>query len=211
MKKFEDFIKKYAISGKTLDIGCGTGRYSKYFPNRIGIDIYKTPAVDFIADAHDLKIFKGEEFDGILCTEVLEHLHSPQIAINEMYRVLKTNGLLILTTRFIFPLHDTPADYFRFTKYGLIHLLSNFKIIEIKEEVNTLETFAVLLQRIGFQCVTLKISLARIFWLILAKIAKFFSNKITTEYGIYGNPDKKVRNIMTTGYYVACKKKAKNI
>lgn len=205
-KILQEFIKKYSSNGKTLDIGCGKGLYRKYFPNSIGIDIKKTPAVDFVIDAHNLSIFQDEEFDNILCVEVLEHLYSTERAISEMYRVLKKNGILILTTRFIFPLHDIPIDYYRFTKYGLKHLLKDFKIIEIKEEANTLETLAVLFQRIGFQCETLYFPLFRYLWFILAKISKMFSFIITEQSGEMGNKEKKVKNIITSGYYVACKK-----
>ena len=203
-KNIRAFVKGYAHSGKTLDIGCGESEYSEYFPNRIGIDI-KASHTNRIADAHDLHMFKDEEFDGILCTEVLEHLHTPQKAIKEMYRVLKKEGLLILTTRFIFPLHDIPADYYRFTKYGLEHLLSDFKILEMREEVNTLETIAVLFQRIGYQCETLYFKPFRLFWLILAKLIHLCSPVITEEYGEVGHKNK-IKNIMTSGYYVACKK-----
>ncbi|MFQ5795736.1 MAG: class I SAM-dependent methyltransferase [Candidatus Bipolaricaulia bacterium] len=204
-KNIEPFVKKYGNNGKTLDIGCGRGPYSQYFPNRVGIDIIKTPAVDIVADAHDLRMFQDEEFDCILCTEVLEHLHTPQKAINEMQRVLKKNGGLILTTRFLFPLHNIPDDYYRFTKYGLKHLLNNFEIIEMREEVNTLGTIAVLFQRIGFQCETLYFKPFRLFWLLLAKLVDLFSFIITEGYGEVENKTK-IKNIMTSGYYVACRK-----
>lgn len=199
------FIKKYANKGKTLDIGCAGGRHSKYFPHRIGIDIKKTPAVDIVADAHNLHMFKDDEFDCVICIEVLEHLHDPQKAINEMYRVLKKSGILILTTRFLFPLHDIPYDYYRFTKYGLEHLLSKFEIIEMQDEVNTLGTVAVLLQRIGFQCDTLHFRPFRQLWLFLAKLVNLLSFIITEEYGEIERKTE-IKNIMTTGYYVACKK-----
>lgn len=207
-KNLEEFIQKYTNKGKTLDIGCANARYFKYFPNRVGIDIKKTPAVDIVADAHDLHMFQDERFDCILCTEVLEHLHTPQKAINEMHRVLKKNGILIITTRFLFPLHDIPGDYYRFTKYGLKHLLSNFEIIEMKEEVNTLGAIAVLLQRIGFQCETLYFKPFRLFWLLLARLVYLFSFIITEEYGEVGETGNKIKikNIMSSGYYAACKK-----
>ncbi len=210
-KHIENFIKKYSTNEETLDVGCGKGFYSNYFPNRLGIDIVKTPAVDIIADAHDLSIFEDEKFSCILCTEVLEHFYAPHKVIDELYRILKVGGTLILTTRFIYPLHNIPGDYYRFTQYGLKHILKKFKIIEFNEEVNTLDTMAVLIQRIAFQTVTLKLSIFKIFWLMLARIFKFFSNKLTAQYGVYSKSNeirssKKVQNIMTTGYHIACKK-----
>ncbi len=204
-KKMEIFLKKYATQEKTLDLGCGSGYYAQYFPNRIGLDINKAPAVDIVADAHNLAMFAAGEFNCILCAEVLEHLHSPQKAIDEMYRVLKKDGTLIITTRFLFPLHDIPGDYYRFTRYGLKHLLKNFQILEMEEETGTLETLAVLFQRIGFQCDTLYFKPFRLFWLLLAKIVNLFSFVITQEYG-EAKRQNKTKNIMTSGYHLVCKK-----
>lgn len=205
-RRLNPFIKKYSTSKKTLDIGCAPGSsYEKEFPNRIKIDILKSPNVDYILDVQNMNQFKDNEFDCIICSEVLEHVKNPKKAINEMYRVLKKNGILILTTRFIFPLHDTPNDYYRFTKYGLIFLLKDFKILELKEEANTLETIGVLFQRIGFQCKTLRYRFFNIIWYFLYILFVKASFIITKNYG---SPSQKteIKNILSSGYYVACRK-----
>lgn len=101
----EKFIKKYQSDGLTLDIGCGASPYVKYFPNRIGLDIKKAKEVDIVGNIYQLP-FGDKKFDNILCTEVLEHLYSPEEAIEEMRRVLKKRGLLILSTRFSFLFGD---------------------------------------------------------------------------------------------------------
>ena len=49
----------------------------------------------------------------------------------ELYRVTKPSGKLILSTPFIFGIHEAPYDYFRFTKFGLIHLFNNFNDLEV--------------------------------------------------------------------------------
>lgn len=208
------FVKKYASKERTLEIGCGYSHYSEYFPNRIGMDIISIPTVDIVADAHDLHMFKEDEFDRILCTEVLEHLHTPQKAVDEMFRVLKKGGVLILTTRFIFPLHDVPCDYYRFTKYGLRHLLKNFEITEMKEEVDTFGTLAMMLQRIGFQTNAYYFKPLSGFsrwiwvrlWVLLSRIIKPVSLMVAEEFCEEGDKKIKLDNIMTSGYYVACKK-----
>ena len=115
------FVARCASDAKTLDIGCGGAPYAKYFPNRVGFDHAAGPDVDVVGDAHHLP-FQDGEFERILCTEVLEHLLDPAKAIAEMRRVLQPGGMLILTTGFVFPLHDAPHDYWRFTRYGLEHL-----------------------------------------------------------------------------------------
>lgn len=195
------FVKTQATVGKTLDIGSGHGPYAAYFPNRISVDIAPGPGVDVVADAHNLSRFPDESFDCVLATEVLEHLHTPHQAINEMYRVVKKGGCVILTTRFIFPLHNVPGDYFRFTRFGLEHLFKKFSRVTITEETTTIRTFAVLLERLGFQTDTLHSRFLSTGWLILAKIISYFSFLITAEYGEVQRKNS-VGQMMTSGYYV---------
>ena len=200
----EAFIKKYASDGKTLDIGCGNDIYRSYFPNCTTLDIEARPDVhvDIIADVHNLSMIQNATYDVILCAEVLEHLHTPAKAIAEMRRILRPNGMIILTTRFIFPLHDVPHDYYRYTKYGLRHLMQDFTIIELVEEASTVETLAVLYQRLGFQCDTLFLRPLKLFWFLLAKITMLFSGILTKEYGDIGHKQNE-NNILSSGYFVA--------
>src|SRR4030095_5709220 len=114
-------------------------------------------------------------FDVVLCTEVLEHLPEPQRALDEMFRVLKPSGTLLLTTRFLFPIHDAPHDYFRFTKYGLRYLLRRFEILEVREETDSVGTLAVLLQRLGREAETLHRTPFRALWLLWAQMVRPFS------------------------------------
>ena len=142
------FIAEHASDRPTLDLGAQNGPYAVHFPRRIALDIKRGVGVQIIGDAQALGI-RDASFDVVLCTEVLEHLPEPQRAIDEIFRVLAPGGQLLLTTRFLFPIHDAPHDYFRFTKYGLRHLLRRFEIIELQEETDAVGTLAVLLQRLG--------------------------------------------------------------
>lgn len=203
LEKF--LIRHQDPQGLTLDLGCGHSYYKKYFPNRIGFDIQPGHGVDVVGDAHKLP-FENDKFDNILCTEVLEHLHSPHIAISEMKRVLKRGGKLILTTRFVFPLHDVPNDYYRFTKYGLRYLFKDWEILEFEEETTTLGAIAVLLQRIGYQCEILNFRPFKLLFFILAKFIQSFSFIISKEFGDISEM-RSEKNIITSGYYLVCKKK----
>jgi SAM-dependent methyltransferase len=149
--------------------------------------------------------FLDGSFDVVLCTEVLEHLTEPQRAIDEMYRVLEPGGQLLLTTRFLFPIHDAPHDYFRYTKYGLLYLLRRFDEIRLEEETDAIGTLAVLVQRLGMQAQTLGSTTLRAGWLVAARLVRRFSFLITAEYGDSRRltPEK---GIMTSGYHVACRK-----
>jgi SAM-dependent methyltransferase len=198
------FIAAHASSGRTLDIGAQNSPYAALFPNRIALDIKPGRGVAVIGDAQALGI-GSETFDAIVCTEVLEHLPEPRRAIDEMFRVLRPGGSLLLTTRFLFPIHDAPHDYFRYTKYGLRHLLRQFEIIELEEETDAVGTLAVLTQRLGMQAETLRWTPLRAAWLVAAQIMRPFSFVITREYGDSRRLTPE-RGIMTSGYHVFCRK-----
>lgn len=198
------FVREHGSPGRTLDIGAQNGPYAACFPNRVALDIRRGRGVQIIGDAQALGI-AGSTFDVVLCTEVLEHLPEPQRAIDEMFRVLKPGGMLLLTTRFLFPIHDAPHDYYRFTKYGLRHLLRNFVIVDLQEETDSVGTIAVLLQRLGMQALTVGPQATRGFWLLAARVVRPFGFLIRQEFGDSrrNTPEK---GIMSSGYHVACRK-----
>lgn len=198
------FIAVYASDGFTLDVGAQTGPYAAQFPRRVALDLQPRRGVHVVGDAQSLG-FVSDSFDVVLCTEVLEHLPEPQRAVDEMRRVLKPGGILVLTTRFLFPIHDAPHDYFRYTKYGLRHLLREFEILELQEETTSVGTLAVLLQRLGMQAETLRWTPLRASWLVAAKAVRPLSFLITREYGDSRRLTPET-GIMTSGYHVACRK-----
>jgi SAM-dependent methyltransferase len=199
------FIAAHASDGLTLDLGAQTGPYAAHFPRRVGLDLRPGAGVAIVGDARALPV-RDAAFDLVLCTEMLEHVPEPQRAIDEMHRVLKPGGLLVLTTRFLFPIHDAPHDYFRFTKYGLRHLLREFEIVRLEEETDSVGTLAVLVQRLGMQARTLGYAPLRAVWLVAARMLKPLSGLITEEYG---DSQRTVpeQGIMTSGYHVACRKR----
>lgn len=58
----------------------------------------------------------------VLATQVLEHVPEPKQMLQEISRVLRPGGHLILTAPHIWGIHEAPHDYFRFTHYGLEYL-----------------------------------------------------------------------------------------
>ena len=198
------FVAAHSSGGLTLDIGAQNGPYASAFPRRIALDIRRGIGVHMLGDAQALGL-ADSVFDVVLCTEVLEHLPEPQRAVDEMFRVLKPGGTLVLTTRFLFPLHDAPHDYFRFTKYGLRYLLRRFDIRELQEETDSVGTLAVLVQRLGMQAETLGFTPLRGVWLVAAQMLRPFSFLITREFGDSRRQTPET-GIMTSGYHVACTK-----
>ncbi|MBI2624112.1 class I SAM-dependent methyltransferase [Candidatus Parcubacteria bacterium] len=199
------FIERYATDAKTLDIGCGGAPYAKFFPNRVGFDHVAGPGVDVVGDAHALPFTDGT-FERILCTEVLEHLVDPPKAIAEMRRVLRPGGMLVLTTRFVFPLHDEPHDYWRFTRYGLEYLCRDWEIVELVEEVGSLGTLAVLTQRLALQAKFYGGRLTKFFILAGARLVQGFSWLVRVEYGDVTHAKQSKHPILVSGYYVVARK-----
>lgn len=106
---------------------------SSYF----GVDIRPGPGVDEVLDVAQLSERFGERaFDVVASTEMLEHCFDWQGALFQMLGVLRPDGLFLLTTRSPgFPLHDHPADYWRFEKQELERLLEPVgAILELEDD-----------------------------------------------------------------------------
>jgi len=114
----------------------------------VNIDIDPCRGPDLVADVCDMNQIECEEFDAVWMVEVLEHVRSPERAISEIHRVLRKGGVLILTSPFIFELHDSPNDFFRFTKFGFEVLLKDFSVVEIKPRNTYLDSIVVLSMRL---------------------------------------------------------------
>ena len=141
--------RKYA-KGVLVDIGCGIKPYkslfSPYVSKYIGIDLYDSPhgnsMIDQVGSAYRTNL-ASSSCNLILCTEVMEHLEKPHEALKEFYRILKLNGMLIITVPFFWPIHEEPRDFFRYTKYGLKYLIeqAGFNVIELNALTGYFTTF----------------------------------------------------------------------
>lgn len=81
-------------------------------------------SVDVVCSALKLP-FKKNTFDTYLSFEVLEHIDNPQKFFNEAHRVLKRDGLCIISVPFLYRFHGEEYDFFRYTKKGLATLAEN--------------------------------------------------------------------------------------
>lgn len=75
--------------------------------------------------------FSSNIADIVICTQVLEHVPEPQIVIEELYRIMKPNGVLYLTAPQGWGEHQVPHDYFRFTSFALNRMFSHAGFSEI--------------------------------------------------------------------------------
>jgi SAM-dependent methyltransferase len=139
------------VQGDLLDVGCGLRPYEPLFRHRvrrwIGLDRPQSaagrPLANIFADTLALPIRDGA-FDTVLCTQVLEHVRDPALLLREVARVLRAGGRIILTAPQTNPLHEEPDDYFRFTRYGLVHLAeqAGLAVIHVEPTSGAIATVA---------------------------------------------------------------------
>jgi SAM-dependent methyltransferase len=86
---------------------------------------------NYVCDIKSIPV-ESNTFGVIVCTQVLEHLPDPLGSLKELARILKPGGELYLTTNFLFPIHGAPHDFFRYTNYGLDHLLKECGFSQIQ-------------------------------------------------------------------------------
>lgn len=118
--------------GRVLDVGCGLQPYRQFLDatqtEYVGVDrIGPLTNPTVVGAAEDLP-FEDESFDVVLSTQVLEHLPDPLCALREATRVLRRRGRIVLTVPGVWPTHEAPYDFWRFTRYGLSKLLQTCEI-----------------------------------------------------------------------------------
>ncbi len=84
------------------------------------------PRTQLVCDAHDLP-FKNVSLDGVIVQAVLEHVADPHRCVAEIYRVLKTDGLVYSDTPFMQQVHGREFDFTRFTRLGHRRLFNRFE------------------------------------------------------------------------------------
>jgi SAM-dependent methyltransferase len=116
---------------RVLNIGAGGPLAARVARIRgctvVSVDLDPARGPDVVVDASDLRCFADGSFDAVFLLEVLEHVAAPDRALQEVHRVLRPDGLLVVSTPFVFEIHDAPHDYYRFTEHGLRHLMREFR------------------------------------------------------------------------------------
>jgi SAM-dependent methyltransferase len=98
-----------------------------YFSGKeyIGADMRAGNMVDKVINLHNTGL-PDNSVGCAICCETFEHVEYPQQAIDEIYKILKSNGILIITVPFRVPIHAHPDDYWRFTPSALKSLMKRF-------------------------------------------------------------------------------------
>ncbi len=130
-------------AGRVVEIGVSKNYspYKTWIPSTeyITIDQRHSFKPHLCADACNLGIL-ADSVDTVIILEVLEHTLFPFDVIQEMHRILKPGGKCILSTRFIFPYHPSPKDYYRFTRDALDTFFQSFSSVSILEHGNRFQS-----------------------------------------------------------------------
>jgi SAM-dependent methyltransferase len=147
-----------------LDVGCADrwlGARLAPGSTYVGLDSIATGVTRYKArpevfgDGHALP-FRNGAFDAVFLLEVLEHVDHPLVVLSEARRVLRSGGCVVVSVPFLYPIHDAPVDYRRFTLHGLEKSLeaTGFTIEQCKGTSASLEA-AALLQSIALAAAAL--------------------------------------------------------
>jgi len=136
---FPEWLNELSRKNIILDLGGGAPFQGQLKSEKIqeGSKYY---CMDFCADFKphilgDIQMlpFKDKSVDGIYCEAVLEHVPEPWVAIKEMYRILRSGGLLLVYVPFMFPYHGGKEfrDYYRFSNDAIQHMFKEFSQIKV--------------------------------------------------------------------------------
>ncbi len=124
-----------ADARRVLVVGCGDGgaRYGALATvvgaHWLETDVSLAGQARLVCDASDLP-FDDQQFDLVICIAVLEHVVEPQRCVDEMRRVLRSDGRLYATTPFMQQVHMGEYDFTRFTHSGHRWLFREFTEID---------------------------------------------------------------------------------
>lgn len=163
------------LKPKLLDIGCGHMPLKVELEKKVGLydtlDVEnRTDNVTYIGSVLDMHMIPADNYESVICLAVLEHVPDPFKAASEIHRILKKNGIFILSVPHMSRLHELPRDYFRYTEFGVRELLekNGFQILRMEKS-------GTLLSYLTHQLSTVLIGLT---WHIpLIKQLVFFLNK----------------------------------
>ena len=121
------------LGGRLLEVGCGAAPYRAFLEplvrQYVASDYHgATGHLDVVCDGARLG-FRSESFDSVLCTQVLEHVRDPQRVLQEICRVLRPNGVALVTVPLNSGIHMAPHDYCRFTEFGLRELCERVGLV----------------------------------------------------------------------------------
>lgn len=139
---FDRHVPEHA-RGELLDLGCGQAPlYEIYRDHADAITCVDWPGsphdvqhADLLCDVNEPLSIADDSFDTIICSDVLEHLHSPHVTVAEIARMLRPGGKVLISVPFVYGIHEQPHDHHRYTRFVIEHWASKhgLKVIVLDE------------------------------------------------------------------------------
>jgi SAM-dependent methyltransferase len=140
---FEQWVQRLKGNLAVLDIG---GRYQPYRPllqgkieKYVALDVLKTDFVDVVGSGEELP-FQEESFDLVIATGVFEYFYKPHEAAQNIYRVLRPGGTLLVSLGAVVP-RFVDEECWRYLPRGLRSVFSPFSQVTIAPEVSSVGGF----------------------------------------------------------------------
>ncbi len=159
------------LHGRLLDFGCGSKPYRSLFDveTYIGTDVevsghdHLSEDIDVYYDGKTLP-FDDTSFDSIFSSEVFEHVFNLPEILDELHRVLKPGGHMLVTVPFVWDEHEIPYDFARYTSFGIRHILTEkgFTIVKETKTTNYVATLCQMWAAYVYQHILPKNKVARI-------------------------------------------------
>ena len=140
-KRVASFAAALPEGARLLDAGAGEGQFAHLFRKHryCGVDLaigdtgWNYARLDAVADLQALP-FRADCFDAAIHINTLEHVREPVAVMREIGRTLAPGGRLILVAPFEWEVHQSPHDYFRYTRHGMRYVLerAGFDAIEVE-------------------------------------------------------------------------------
>ena len=126
--KLEAWVRRYRnkMVGPVLDVG-GDHAFRSWLDAqgmRMTMDISAARKPDIVANIEDLSDVSDNSFGIVLCTEMLEYLQRPELALKELWRATRPGGRIFISTAAFSPYNPQPQDYRRFTQAGLVNIMT---------------------------------------------------------------------------------------
>lgn len=185
------------VGGATLGEGIRT-LFALPSIELVETDVTFGPRVALVCDAHDLP-FADEAFHCVVAQAVLEHVLDPQRCVEEMHRVLATDGIVYAETPFMQQVHLGRFDFSRFTHLGHRRLFRRFEEIESGPAggPGMALAWAYLYFLLGFSSSRVGRSIIRVFASFTAFYLKYFDRFLNRQPGAYD---------AASGYYLIARK-----
>lgn len=211
-----NMARQIPSGSKVLDAGAGPCRYKPLFEHcdyhaqdfaSYTGENHRYGKLDYVGDISSIPVRDGY-FDCVLCTEVLEHIPEPQLAVREFSRILRAGGVLIVTAPLGSGIHMPPYHYYGgFTRYWYEHVLPQhgFEIQSCQENEGFFKLYGQESQRFLHMLTPRGLSARVVFYPLKVLLALWFRGIVPVACHFLDRLDQERR--FTAGYFVVARKR----